>query len=76
MLAVPAAPALAAGTGGCVVRWLRGPARMRIIGSAYHPANDADCAITVGAWNGAFDAVLHLDRVTSSRLLAAAPGPP
>jgi hypothetical protein len=59
-----------------VVRWLRGPARMRIIGSAYHPANDPDYTITVGAGNGAFDAVLHLHRVTSSRLLAAAPGPP
>jgi erythromycin esterase len=59
-----------------VRRWLRGPAKMRIIGSAYHPANDADYAITVGSWRGAFDAVLHLDRVTPSRLLAAAPGPP
>ena len=59
-----------------VRRWLRGPARMRIIGSAYHPANDADYAITVGSWRGAFDAVLHLDRVTPSRLLAAAPGLP
>jgi hypothetical protein len=49
---------------------------MRIIGSAYHPANDPDYTITVGAGNGAFDAVLHLHRVTSSRLLAAAPGPP
>jgi erythromycin esterase len=59
-----------------VRRWLQGPAKMRIIGSAYHPANDADYAITVGSWRGAFDAVLHLDRVTPSRLLAAAPGPP
>jgi hypothetical protein len=49
---------------------------MRIIGSAYHPADDADYAITVGSWRGAFDAVLHLDRTTPSRLLAAAPGPP
>ena len=31
-----------------VRRWLRGPAKMRIIGSAYHPASDADYAITVG----------------------------
>jgi erythromycin esterase len=59
-----------------VRRWLRGPARMRIIGSAYHPANDANYAITVDPWRGAFDAILHLDRITPSRLLAAAPGPP
>jgi erythromycin esterase len=58
-----------------VRRWLRGPAKMRIIGSAYHPTNDADYAITVGSWRGAFDAVLHLDRVTPSRLLAAGQGP-
>ena len=49
---------------------------MRVIGSAYHPASDADYAITVGFWRGAFDAVLHLDRITPSRLLAVAPGPP
>jgi len=58
-----------------VRRWLRGPAKVRIIGSAYHPADDADYAITVGSWRGAFDAVPRLDRVTPSRLLAAAPGP-
>ena len=54
-----------------VRRWLEGPAKMRIIGSAYDPANDADYAITVDSWRGAFDAILHLDHVTPSRLLAA-----
>jgi erythromycin esterase len=53
-----------------VRRWLRAAARMRIVGSAYDPANDADYAITVDPWGGAFDAILHLDRVTPSRLLA------
>ena len=57
-----------------VRRWLEGAARMRIIGSAYLPANDADYAITVGSWRGAFDAILHLDRVTPSRLLATGQG--
>jgi erythromycin esterase len=56
-----------------VRRWLRGAAKMRIIGSAYRPANDADYAITVDAWGDAFDAILHLDRVTPSRLLEARP---
>jgi erythromycin esterase len=45
-----------------VRRWLEGAARMRIIGSAYFPANDANYAITVDSWRGAFDAILHLDR--------------
>jgi erythromycin esterase len=57
-----------------VRRWLQGTAKMRIIGSAYYPANDANYAITVDPWRGAFDAILHLDRVTPSRLLAAEPG--
>jgi erythromycin esterase len=57
-----------------VRRWLRGPAKMRIVGSAYFPANDANYAITVDSWRGAFDAILHLDRVSASRLLAAGPG--
>jgi len=57
-----------------VRRWLEGAARMRIIGSAYFPANDANYAITVASWRGAFDAILHLDRVTPSRLLAAGQG--
>jgi hypothetical protein len=48
---------------------------MRIIGSAYDPANDADYAITVDPWRGAFDAILHLDHVTPSRLLPAGAGP-
>jgi hypothetical protein len=50
-------------------RWLRGAAKMRIIGSAYHPANDANYAITVDPWHAAFDTILHLDEVTPSRLL-------
>jgi erythromycin esterase len=58
-----------------VRRWLRDPARMRIIASAYLPANDANYAITVDPWRGAFDAILHLDRVTPSRLLAPGPDP-
>jgi erythromycin esterase len=58
-----------------VRRWLEDAARMRIIGSAYLPANDANYAITVDSWRGAFDAILHLDRVTPSRLLAAGQGP-
>jgi erythromycin esterase len=56
-----------------VRRWLEGAAKVRIIGSAYFPANDANYSITVDSWRGAFDAILHLDRVTPS-LLAAAPG--
>ena len=44
---------------------------MRIIGSAYYPANDADYAITVGSLRGAFDAILHLHTVTPSRMLPA-----
>lgn len=47
-----------------------GAAKMRIIGSAYHPANDANYAITVDPWHAAFDTILHLDEVTPSRLLA------
>jgi erythromycin esterase-like protein len=50
--------------------WLRGTAKMRIIGSAYYPANDVKYAITVDPWGGAFDAILHLNQVTPSRLLA------
>jgi hypothetical protein len=53
-----------------VRRWLRGAAKMRIIGSAHHPANDANYAITVDPWHAAFDTILHLDEVTPSRLLA------
>ena len=49
---------------------------MRIIGSAYHPDRDTDYAITVDPWGGAFDAILHLGRVTPSRLLAAGQGLP
>jgi erythromycin esterase len=59
-----------------VRRWLRGPARMRIVASAYVPANDADYAITVDPWRGAFDAILHLDQVTPSRLLPPASATP
>ncbi len=47
---------------------------MRIVASAYLPANDADYAITVDPWRGAFDAILHLDQVRPSRLLAPASG--
>jgi erythromycin esterase len=54
-----------------VQRWLRTPARMGIVASAYVPANDASYAITVDPWSGAFDAIMHLDQVTPSRLLAA-----
>jgi hypothetical protein len=43
---------------------------MRIIESAYYPANDVKYAITVDPWGGAFDAILHLNQVTPSRLLA------
>jgi erythromycin esterase len=56
-----------------VRRWLQAAARMRIIGSAYRPANDANYTITVDPWGGAFDAILHLNHVTRSRLLAAGP---
>jgi erythromycin esterase len=58
-----------------VRRWLRGAAKMRIIGSAYHPANDANYAITVDPWHAAFDTILHLDEVTPSRLLPAGARP-
>lgn len=47
---------------------------MRVIGSAYVPANDANYAITVDPWRGAFDAILHLDEASASRLLPAVPG--
>jgi SAM-dependent methyltransferase len=67
-LAVPAAPALAAGTGAA---WCGGYGVPPGCGSSgrptIHPANDADYAITVGSWRGAFDAVLHLDGVTSRK---------
>lgn len=55
-------------------RWLRGRAKVRVIGSAYVPANDANYAITVDPWRGAFDAILHLDEVSASRPLSAGPG--
>jgi erythromycin esterase len=57
-----------------VRRWLRGRAKVRVIGSAYLPANDANYAITVDPWRGAFDAFLHLDEVSASRLLPAGSG--
>lgn len=57
-----------------VRRWLGGRAKVRVIGSAYVPANDANYAITVDPWLGAFDAILHLDEVSASRLLSAGPG--
>jgi hypothetical protein len=37
---------------------------MRVIASAHVPAKDADYAITVDPWRGAFGAILHLDQVT------------
>lgn len=57
-----------------VRRWLEGPARMRIVASAYKPENDADYAIAVDSWHGAFDAILHVGRVAPSRLLGPQPG--
>ncbi|RJL35937.1 erythromycin esterase family protein [Bailinhaonella thermotolerans] len=52
-----------------VRRWLRGPATMRIIGTAYDVARDADYTMRVPSWSAGFDAVLHLAATTPTRLL-------
>jgi erythromycin esterase-like protein len=52
-----------------VQQWLAGPATMRLIGSAYDATNDAAYAMSVESWITAFDAILHLNRTTPTRLL-------
>jgi hypothetical protein len=42
---------------------------MRLIGSAYDADNDAAYAMSVDSWSNAFDAILHLNTVTPTRLL-------
>jgi erythromycin esterase len=52
-----------------VRQWLSGPATMRIIGTAYDPQHDADYMMQVPHWQLGFDAILHLDKTTPTRLL-------
>jgi erythromycin esterase len=52
-----------------VREWLAGPATMRLIGSAYHASNDAAYAMSVDSWISAFDAIMHLNTTTPTRLL-------
>ncbi len=52
-----------------VRRWLDGPATMRLIGSAYDAARDADYMMRVESWRRGFDAILHLGTITPTRLL-------
>jgi erythromycin esterase len=52
-----------------VREWLAGPATMRLIGSAYDADNDAAYAMSVDSWISAFDAIMHLNMTTPTRLL-------
>jgi erythromycin esterase len=60
---------LRAGAPEPVRQWLSGPATMRIIGTAYDPQRDADYMMRVPHWQLGFDAILHLDKTTPTRLL-------
>lgn len=48
---------------------LEGPATMRLIGSAYNASNDSAYAMSVESWIKAFDAILHVNTTTPTRLL-------
>lgn len=61
---------LHSGTSPAVRRWLDGPAKMRIIGSAYVAGNDANYSQSLDSWRAGFDAILHVNHVTASRLLS------
>lgn len=52
-----------------VRRWLAGPAKTRIISSAYVPADDTHYSQTVDSWRAGFDAMLHVGRVAATRLV-------
>lgn len=49
--------------------WLERPATMRLIGSAYNASNDSAYAMSIESWIRAFDAILHLNTTTPTRLL-------
>ncbi|TMR01838.1 erythromycin esterase family protein [Actinomadura soli] len=50
---------------------LDGPAKLRTVSAAYVPEKDAEYHHTVGSLSSAFDAILHIDQVTPTRLLNA-----
>ncbi|MFI0410042.1 erythromycin esterase family protein [Actinomadura sp. 3N508] len=54
-----------------VRRRLDGPAKLRTVSAAYFPENDAEYYHVVGSLSGAFDAILHIDRIAPTRLLPA-----
>jgi erythromycin esterase-like protein len=60
---------LHAGAPRPVQEWLAAPTIMRIIATAYNASNDSAYAMSVPSLIGAFDAILHLDRTTPTRLL-------
>jgi erythromycin esterase len=47
--------------------WLDAPARTRVIGPRYDPADDAAYHLSGGSFGGWFDAVVHHERVTPVR---------
>ncbi|MEU7830941.1 erythromycin esterase family protein [Nonomuraea sp. NPDC049129] len=49
--------------------WLDAPARTRLIGPRYDPADDAAYHLSGGSFGGWFDAVVHHERVTPVREL-------
>ncbi|TDD25858.1 erythromycin esterase family protein [Actinomadura sp. KC06] len=56
-----------------VRRRLDGPAKLRTVSAHYVPEKDAEYYHTVDSLSGAFDAILHIDRITPTRLLNAPP---
>jgi erythromycin esterase len=49
--------------------WLNAPAKLRVIGPSYEPANDADYHMSGGSLAQWFDAIIRLEEVTPTRLL-------
>jgi erythromycin esterase len=49
--------------------WLDGPAKLRIMSSAYYPDNDANYSQAVDSLTEGFDALLHVGEVAPARML-------
>ncbi|MFD7510440.1 erythromycin esterase family protein [Streptomyces sp. NPDC059853] len=54
--------------------WLDAPARTRLVGPHYDPADDAAHHLSGGSLAGWFDAVVHTETVTPARPLPPVPG--
>lgn len=59
---------LHAPTPDAVQAWLNAPAKLRVIGPSYEPANDADYHMSGGSLAQWFDAIIRLEEVTPTRL--------